>query len=67
MRTDGKWPLIAGLITFLVFFANVTFGALGNKPILGDVGEMLLLFLSVLLFVIGLLIREKATLRRSSD
>ena len=61
MRRYGTWSLIAGLIVFLAFFANVTFGTLGIPPVLGDVGEMLVLFGSVLLFVIGLLLRENAT------
>lgn len=67
MQTGSRWALIAGLTVFVAFFANVTFGALGNKPILGDVAEMLTLFISVLLFVMGLLLREQANATTRSD
>lgn len=66
MQTSSKWALRAALIVFLAFFANVTFGAAGGTPIFSDVGEMLVLFGAVLLFVIGLLLREQADLERSS-
>lgn len=60
MRTTGTPSLIGALLCFLCFFGNVTMGAAGLGVVLGDVGEMLLLFVAVLLFVIGVLAREAA-------
>lgn len=43
---------------FVAFFANVAMGAFGNGGVLGDVGEMLVLFAASILFVAGILKRE---------
>ena len=52
-------PALAGaLVMFLIFFGNVSMGAAGQPPILGDVAEMLTLFASTLLFVVGVLALE---------
>jgi len=67
MQAGSKWTLIASLIVFIAFFANVSFGALGNKPVIGDIAEMLTLFISVLLFVTGLLLRERAESTKGSE
>ncbi|MCQ0988733.1 hypothetical protein [Jiella marina] len=62
---NGKTPwLVAALCGFLVFIANVALGASGSEPLIGRVGEVLLIFLSSILFVIGTL---KAEARRRDD
>ncbi|MBD3625413.1 MAG: hypothetical protein HUJ24_08565 [Rhodobacteraceae bacterium] len=58
MRNLARAALIAALILFLAFFANVAASAYGRGSMLGDVSEMLVLFASSLLFVIGVLARE---------
>lgn len=50
--------LYASLIVFAVFFANVALGAFANAAVLGDVGEMLVLFAAAILFVIAILKKE---------
>lgn len=50
--------LFASLIVFLAFFANVAAGALLGTVLLGDVGEMLILFAASILFVIAILKKE---------
>ena len=60
MIGNGTPALIAALVSFILFFANVSMGAAGLGAPLGDVPEMLLLFLTAILFVAGVLSREKA-------
>jgi len=50
--------LICSLVCFAAYFGNVALGAARQPVILGDIGEMLLLLLSAILFVIGTLARE---------
>ena len=65
MLARGRPALIGALACFLVFFANITVGAMGGSVFLGDVLEMLVLFAAVLLFVAGVLVREAQDARRS--
>ena len=50
--------LTASLVFFVIFFANVGFGAARYGVFLGDVAEMLTLFAAAVLFAIGVLARE---------
>ncbi|MBD3662349.1 hypothetical protein [Sulfitobacter aestuariivivens] len=50
--------LISSFIVFAVFFLNVALGAFANSAFLGDVGEMLVLFLASVLFVVAILKKE---------
>ncbi|MFY0624290.1 MAG: hypothetical protein JXQ89_21640 [Pelagimonas sp.] len=50
--------LWAATAVFVAFFVNVTMGAFGNGGVLGDVGEMIVLFTASILFVAGILKRE---------
>lgn len=63
MVRSGWLLLIGSLICFLAFFGNVALGASGRAAPLGDVAEMLTLFLSSLLFVAGVLQQEAARKR----
>ena len=62
----GRNALIAAGILFAVFAVNIVIGkvaVLGGAttvPGLGDVGEFLVLFAAVILFMIGCLAREVA-------
>lgn len=58
--------LIAALALFAAFLANVLLGATGGVRLLGDVGEMVLLFSASVLFVIAILRREAAEKDRGS-
>lgn len=59
MKT-GYPALLAALALFAAFFANVALGAFARAAFLDDVGEMLLLFAATLMFVVGILQRERA-------
>jgi hypothetical protein len=65
-RGIARGPLLAAGILFLVFVANIVIGKiaiLGGAtvvPGLGDVGEFLVLFAAVVLFIIACLSRERA-------
>lgn len=59
--------LFASLIVFLAYFANVAAGALLDRVILGDVGEMLVLFAASILFVIAILQKEADRERKRGD
>lgn len=50
--------LVASIIVFSIYFANVTMGAFGSGVFLGDISEMLVLFAASILFVVAVLIRE---------
>lgn len=55
----GKLALGLSVLVFGAFFLNVLVGGpLGGRPWLSDVGEMLTLFVAVILFVIGTIARE---------
>ena len=62
----GRGMLLAAAILFLVFIANIVIGkiaVLGGAtvvPGLGDVGEFLVLFAAVVLFIAACLTRERA-------
>ena len=58
MLANGYAALLCALLLFLLFFANVAMGAARMGAVLGDVGEMLMLFASALAFTIGVLQRE---------
>ncbi|MGI9369413.1 MAG: hypothetical protein ACR2O2_11315 [Ruegeria sp.] len=50
--------LVASIIVFAIYFANVALGAFANSAFLGDVGEMLVLFAASILFVVAILKKE---------
>ncbi len=58
MTRSGTPALTAALICFALYFGNVMLGAVGTGVLLGDVAEMLMLLVAVVLFVIGILERE---------
>jgi hypothetical protein len=63
-RPITRWALLAAGVLFLVLAVNIVVGkiaVLGGAtvvPGLGDVGEFLVLFAAVILFMIGCLSRE---------
>jgi hypothetical protein len=50
--------LAASVVVFVVYFTNVALGAFAGSSFLGDVGEMLVLFAAVILFVVAILKKE---------
>ena len=58
MTRPSRLALVAAGALFLAFFANVSLGALGQKPPLGDVQEMLMLFAASILFAAAVLVFE---------
>lgn len=52
--------LFASIAVFAVYFANVVLGAFVGNAFLGDVGEMLVLFVAAILFVVAILQKEAA-------
>lgn len=67
-RAIARVALSLSLLTFCIFFLNVLIGGpLGKKPWLNDLHEMLVLFVSVILFVAGTLACEaRAQLNQGS-
>ena len=69
----GRWMLMAAAVLFLVFVANIVIGkiaVLGGAtvvPGLGDVGEFLVLFAAVVLFIVTCLSRERTADARKSN
>ena len=50
--------LYGAFAIFAVFFLNVALGAFADAVFLGDIGEMLVLFCAVILFVVAILKKE---------
>ncbi|WP_085309309.1 hypothetical protein [Planktotalea arctica] len=50
--------LVASIIVFVLYFTNVALGAFAQAAVLGDVGEMLVLFAASILFVVAILQKE---------
>jgi len=50
--------LAASFIVFAIYFANVALGAFASSAFLGDVGEMLVLLVASILFVVAILQKE---------
>lgn len=50
--------LIVSAIVFVLYFANVTLGAFTGSAVLGDVGEMIVLFIATILFVVAIVQKE---------
>ena len=70
---SGRRALLAAAILFLVFVANIVIGKIAivggatTAPGLGDVGEFLVLFAAVVLFIAACLARERAQNRDNSE
>ena len=60
MPTGTRAALAASLVVFLLFLANVAFGGAAATTFLGDVGEAVVLFVAVFLFVVAILLAERA-------
>ena len=58
--------LVAGVL-FAVFFANVAFGAFGQKPVFDDIQEMLILFASSICFSVSVLLFEAEDKRATAQ
>lgn len=54
-------PLLGAIILFSIFSVNVGLGSIGRPVFLGDVGEMLVLLATAILFVVAILKREAAS------
>jgi hypothetical protein len=57
--------LIASILVFALYFANVALGAFADAAIFGDVGEMLILFAATILFVVAIL--QSEAVRNETD
>ena len=66
-----KKPSIAILLIaaalFCAFFSNVALGALGQKPLLNDIQEMLILFTSSVFFAASVLLFEAEDKRAAEE
>ncbi|MDU8911586.1 hypothetical protein [Aestuariicoccus sp. MJ-SS9] len=50
--------LIGAIIFFVIFAANVALGSATGEPFLSDIGEMLVLMVAAVLFVVAILKKE---------
>ena len=57
--------LAASIAVFALYFANVALGAFADAAVLGDVGEMLVLFSASILFVVAIL--QSEAVRKQKD
>ena len=58
--------LAASIAIFLLYFLNVALGAFASSAVLGDVGEMLVLFTASILFVVAIIKIEADEGKRKS-
>ena len=69
----GRYTLLGAALLFAVFAANIVIGKIAvlggatTVPGLGDVGEFLVLFAAVVLFIAACLARERAQDRNDKD
>ena len=69
----ARMALIAAGLLFVVFIANIVIGKIAvvggatTVPGLGDVGEFLVLFAAVVLFIAACLARERAQNQEKND
>ena len=66
MRDIGGYFIIASCGIFLLYFANVVMGSMGKEIFFSDIEEMLTLIAACIVFVIGILFREKMASEMSS-
>jgi hypothetical protein len=59
--------LAASFFVFVLYFSNVVLGAFWNAAVLGDVGEMVVLFVASVLFVAGILKKEADRKNAAAD
>ncbi|MFK7942572.1 MAG: hypothetical protein AB8B85_06630 [Paracoccaceae bacterium] len=59
--------LLASVIVFAIYFTNVAMGAFGGTAFLSDVGEMVVLFVASILFVVAILQKEADRERNRGD
>jgi len=59
--------LLAAAVLFCAFFSNVALGAVGQKPLLDDIQEMLVLFASSVFFAGSVLLFEAQDKRAAQE
>lgn len=73
MKVMGRFALLGAGILFVVFAGNIVIGKIAilggatTVPGLGDVGEFLVLFAAVVLFIMACVDRERAEDRNDND
>lgn len=59
LRLVARYSLLVSLVLFVLFFLGVLLtGYIGMRPLMTDLQETALLFLSVTMFVAGILAKE---------
>jgi len=59
MQSRAKLFLTAALCVFAIFAVNIVLGAFWNARFLSDVGEMLMLVLTSIFFVVAIILFEQ--------
>ena len=54
----GRMALIVAGVLFVIFGSNVVLGSMGSPQFLGDLGELWMMILSVVFFVIAIIQEE---------
>lgn len=67
MGSSGDMVLFGALALFTAFFANVALGAFARAAFMGNVAEMLTLAGASLLFVAGVLLKERNAQTQSPE
>lgn len=67
MKKPSVVMLLAAAVLFCAFFSNVALGAFGQKALLNDIQEMLVLFASSVFFAASVLLFEAEDKRAAQE
>jgi hypothetical protein len=63
----GRKALICSGVLFLIFGSNVVLGSMGGPQFLGDLGELWMMILSVVFFVIAIIHEENKAKKENQE
>ena len=64
---SGRKALIVAAALFVIFGLNVVLGSIGGQQFLGDLGELWMVILSTVFFVISILQEESKTQKENNE
>lgn len=63
----GRTALIGSGILFMIFGSNVVLGSMGGPQFLGDLGELWMMILSVVFFVVAIIQEENKARKEDKE
>ncbi len=64
---SGRKALIVAAALFMIFGLNVVLGSMGVRQFLGDLGELWMVILSTVFFVVAILQEERKTKMENNE